>query len=90
MLLTGVVFYYLNLQWNNQFVRQSLATIFLLDFEKVSQLAPLFANPQAFVEMLRPKISEITGFGRLMNANALKLVQADELPIVLSQGFSLY
>jgi len=56
----------------------------------VSQLAPLFANPQAFAEVLRPQVGEITVSGSLLHANALKLVQADQLPILLSQGYFSY
>ena len=57
----------------------------------MSQLTPLFGNPQAFEQMLRSQVSEINGSGRLLNANALKLVQSDELPILLAQGsFSYY
>ena len=39
--------YYLNLRWNNQFIRQSLATKDPMEaFQKVNQLAPIFSNPQ--------------------------------------------
>jgi len=83
--------YYLNLRWNNQFIRQSLATKDPMEaFEKVNQLAPFFSNPQTCAETLRHQVSEITGRGRLLNANALKLVQTDESSILLSQGFSVY
>ena len=83
--------YYLNLRWNNQFIRQSLATKDPMEaFEKVNQLAPLFSNPQACVETLRYQVSEITGSGSRLKANALKLVPIDEPSILLSQGFSLY
>ena len=83
--------YYLNFRWNNQFIRQSLATKDPMEaFEKVNQLAPLFSNPQTCAETLRHQVSEITGRGRLLNANALKLVQTDESSILLSQGFSVY
>jgi integrase len=83
--------YYLNLRWNNQFIRQSLATKDPMEaFEKVNQLAPLFSNPQTCVETLRHQVSEITGSGKRLKANALKLVKTDESSILLSQGFSLY
>ena len=39
--------YYLNLRWNNQFIRQSLATKDPMEaFQKVNQLAPIFSSPQ--------------------------------------------
>ena len=83
--------YYLNLRWNNQFIRQSLATKDPMEaFEKVNQLAPLFSNPHTCAETLRLQVSEIAGSGRRLKANALKLVATDEPSILLSQGFSLY
>ena len=84
--------YYLNLRWNNGFIRLSLATKDPMEaFQKINQLAPLFSNPQTCAKTLRHQVSEITGSGRLLNANALKLVQSDELPILLAQGsFSYY
>ena len=83
--------YYLNLRWNNQVIRQSLATKDPMEaFEKVNQLAPLFSNPQTCAETLRHQVSEIAGSGKRQKANALKLVQTDEPSILLSQGFSLY
>ena len=83
--------YYLNLRWNNQVIRQSLATKDPMEaFEKVNQLAPLFSNPQTCAETLRHQVSEIAGRGKRQKANALKLVQTDEPSILLSQGFSLY
>jgi len=64
--------YYLNLRWNNQFIRQSLATKDPMEaFEKVNQLAPLFSNPQTCVETLRHQVSEITGSGKRLKANAI-------------------
>ena len=83
--------YYLNLRWNNQFIRQSLATKDPMEaFEKVNQLAPLFSNPHTCAETLRQQVSEIAGSGKRLKANALKLVATDEPSILLSQGFSLY
>jgi integrase len=83
--------YYLNLRWNNQVIRRSLATKDPMEaFEKVNQLAPLFSNPQTCAEILRHQVSEIAGRGKRQKANALKLVQTDEPSILLSQGFSLY
>ena len=83
--------YYLNLRWNNQFIRQSLATKDPMEaFEKVNQLAPLFSNPQTCAETLRRQVSEIAGSGKRQKGSALKLVPIDEPSILLSQGFSLY
>ena len=83
--------YYLNLRWNNQFIRQSLATKDPMEaFQKVSQLAPIFSNPQTCEQTLRQQVSEIAGSGKRLKANALKLVQPDESSLLLSQGFSLY
>ena len=83
--------YYLNLRWNNQFIRQSLATKDHMEaFEKVSQLASLISNPQTCAETLRHQVSEIAASGKRQNGSALRLVQTDEPSILLSQGFSLY
>jgi hypothetical protein len=70
--------YYLNLRWNNQFIRQSLATKDPMEaFEKVNQLAPLFSNPQTYAETLRHQVSEIAGRGKRLKANAFRLVPTD-------------
>ena len=46
--------YYLNLRWNNQVIRQSLATKDPMEaFEKVNQLAPLFSKPQTCLKTSR-------------------------------------
>ena len=83
--------YYLNLRWNNQFIRQSLATKDPMEaFQKVSQLAPIFSNPQTCEQTLRQQVSEMVGSGTRLKGNALKLVQPDESSLLLSQGFSLY
>ena len=83
--------YYLNLRWNNQFIRQSLATKDPIEaFQKVSQLAPIFSNPQTCEQTLRQQVSEMVGSGTRLKGNALKLVQPDESSLLLSQGFSLY
>ena len=83
--------YYLNLRWNNQVIRQSLATKDPMEaFEKVNQLAPLFSSPQTCAETLRHQVSEIAGSGKRQKGSALKLVPIDEPSILLSQGFSLY
>ena len=83
--------YYLNLRWNNQFIRQSLATKDPMEaFQKVNQLAPIFSNSEACEQTLRQQISEIVGSGKQLKGNALKLVQPDEPSLLLSQGFSLY
>jgi integrase len=83
--------YYLNLRWNNQFIRQSLATKDPMEaFQKVSQLAPIFSNPQTCEKTLRQQVSEMAGSGARLKGNALKLVQPDESSLLLSQGFSLY
>jgi len=59
-------------------------------FQKVSQLAPIFSNPQTCEQTLRQQVSEIVGSGKRPKGNALRLVQSDESLILLSQGFSLY
>ena len=83
--------YYLNLRWNNQFIRQSLATKDPIEaFQKVSQLAPIFSNPQTCEQTLRQQVAEMVGSGTRLKGNALKLVQPDESSLLLSQGFSLY
>ena len=83
--------YYLNLGWNNQFIRQSLATKDPMEaFQKVNQLAPIFSNPQTCEQTLRQQVSEMVGSGTRLKGNALKLVQPDESSLLLSQGFSLY
>ena len=83
--------YYLNLRWNNQFIRQSLATKDPMEaFQKVSQLAPILSNPEACEQTLRQTVSEMAGSGARLKGNALKLVQPDESSLLLSQGFSLY
>ena len=70
--------YYLNLRWNNQFIRQSLATKDPMEaFEKVSQLAPLFSNSQTCEQTLRYQVSEIAGRGKRLKANAFRLVPTD-------------
>ena len=57
--------YYLNLRWNNQFIRQSLATKDPMEaFEKVNQLAPLFSNPQTCAETLRHQVLDFPDFAR--------------------------
>ena len=83
--------YYLNLRWNNQFIRQSLATKDPMEaFQKVNQLAPILSNPEACEQTLRQTVSEMAGSGALLKGNALKLEQPDESSLLLSQGFSLY
>ena len=83
--------YYLNLRWNNQFIRQSLATKDSMEaFQKVNQLAPLFSNPQTCEQTLRQQVSEMVGSGTRLKDNTLKLVQPDESSLLLSQGFFLY
>jgi len=62
--------YYLNLRWNNQFIRQSLATKDPLEaFQKVNQLAPLFSNPQTCEQTLRQQVSEMVGSDARLPSN---------------------
>jgi hypothetical protein len=83
--------YYLNLRWNNQFIRQSLATKDLMEaFQKVNQLAPIFSNSNACDQALRKQVSEVVGSGRPSKGSPLTVVQTDESSLLLSQGFSLY
>ena len=83
--------YYLNLRWNDQIIRQSLATKDPMEaFKGVNQLAPILSNPQSSEQALRLRVSEIVGIGKRPKGNALRLVQSDESLILLSQGFNLY
>ena len=83
--------YYLNLRWNDQIIRQSLATKDPMEaFKRVNQLAPILSNPQSSEQAIRRQVSEIVGSGKRPKGNALRLVQSDESLILLSQGFSLY
>jgi integrase len=83
--------YYLNLRWNDQIIRQSLATKDPMEaFKRVNQLAPILSNPQSSEQALRLRVSEIVGIGKRPKGNALRLVQSDESLILLSQGFNLY
>ena len=82
--------FYLNLRWNNQIIRQSLATKDPMEaFQKVNQIAPIFANPHSCGVVLRQQISDLLGESRRSEANGLKLAQSNEA-MLLSQGFSLY
>ena len=83
--------YYLNLRWNNQFIRQSLATKDPMEaVQKVNQLAPIFFNSNACDQALRNQVSEIVGSGGPSKSSPFKLVQTDESSLLLSKGFSLY
>ena len=83
--------YYLNLRWNNQFIRQSLATKDPMEaVQKVNQLAPIFSNSNACDQALRKQVSEVVGSGRSSQGSPFTLVQTDESSLLLSQGFSLY
>ena len=83
--------FYLNLRWNNQIIRQSLATKDPMEaFQKVNQIAPIFAKLHSCVVVLRQQISDILGQSRRSEANGLKLGQSDEAMMLLSQGFYLY
>jgi hypothetical protein len=62
--------YYLNLGWNNQFIRQSLATKDPMEaFQKVNQIAPIFANTHACEQVTGTDI-----FYASMHIHALKLI----------------
>jgi hypothetical protein len=51
--------YYLNLRWNNQSIRQSLATKDPMEtFQKVNQIAPIFANTHACEQLLRQQVTD--------------------------------
>ena len=58
-------------------------------FQKVNQIAPIFAKLHSCVVVLRQQISDILGQSRRSEANGLKLAQSNEA-MLLSQGFSLY
>jgi hypothetical protein len=83
--------YYLNLRWNNQFIRQSLATKDPMEaVQKVNQLAPIFFNSNACDQALRNQVSEIVGSGGPSKSSPFKLVQTDESSLLLSKSFSVY
>tara|TARA_B100000780_G_C20921841_1_gene367243 strand:- start:184 stop:666 length:483 start_codon:yes stop_codon:yes gene_type:complete len=83
--------YYLNVRWNNQFIRQSLAPKDPLEaFQKVNQIAPIFANAHNCEQTLRLQVSDITSVNGKHRVNGLKLAQLDEPSLLLSQVFSLY
>ena len=83
--------YYLNLRWNNQSIRQSLATKDPMEaFKKVNQIAPIFAKLHSCEVVLRQQVSDILGQSRRSEANGVKLGQSHEAMMLLSQGFSLY
>ena len=83
--------YYLNLRWNNQFIRQSLNTKDPMEaVRKVNQIAPIFANAHSCEVVLRQQVSDIVGQKGRSEAKGLKLAQSDETLILLSEGFSLY
>jgi hypothetical protein len=67
--------YYLNLRWNNQFIRQSLATKDPMEaFQKVNQIAPIFANTHACEQVLRQQVTGTDIFYASMHIHALKLI----------------
>ena len=83
--------YYLNLRWNKQFIRQSLATKDPMEaFQMINQLAPIFSNPNACECNLRLQVSEVVGSGKSSKGISLKLVQTDDSSLLLSEAFSLY
>lgn len=83
--------YYLNLRWNNRFIRQSLNTKDPMEaFRKVNQIAPIFANAHSCEVVLRQQVSDIVGQKGRSEAKGLKLAQSDKTLILLSEGFSLY
>ena len=52
--IKSIGIYCLNLRWNNQFIRESLANKDPMEvFEKVNQLAPIFTNTNACEQTLR-------------------------------------
>ena len=59
-------------------------------FQKVNQIAPIFAKLHSCVVVLRQQISDILGQSRRSEANGLKLGQSHEAMMLLSQGFYLY
>ena len=83
--------YYLNLRWNNQFIRQSLATKDPMEaFQKVNQIAPIFANTHACEQVLRQQVTDMVGQKSRFNRIGLKIIQTDEPSLLLSECFSLY
>ena len=83
--------YYLNLRWNKQFIRQSLATKDPMEaFQMVNQLAPIFSNPNACESNLRLQVSEVVGSGKSSKGISLTLVQTEDSSLLLSEAFSLY
>ena len=83
--------YYLNIRWNDQIIRQSLATKEPMEaFQKVNQLTPVFSNANGCEQAVRQKISEIINRDRSAKGNELKLLRIDDSSLLLSQAFSFY
>ena len=83
--------YYLNIRWNDQIIRQSLATKEPMEaFQKVNQLTPIFSNANGCEQTVRQKISEIISRDRSVKGNELKLLRIDDSSLLLSQAFSFY
>ena len=80
--------YYLNLRWNKQFIRQSLATKDPMEaFQMVNQLAPIFSNPNACESNLRLQVSEVVDSGKSSKGISLTLVQTEDSSLLLSEAF---
>lgn len=68
--------YYLNLRWNDQIIRQSLATKDPMEaFKRVDQLAPILSNPQSSEQALRQWVSETVGIGKRPKGNVFRSVK---------------
>ena len=59
-------------------------------FQKVNQIAPIFAKMHSCEVVLKQQISDILGQSSRSEANGLKLGQSHEAMMLLSQGFYLY
>ena len=81
--------YYLNLRWNNQFIRQTLATKDPIEaFQKVNALAPILSNSQVSKQTLKHQLSDILGTSK--QSNGRKLAKSSESTLLLSEAFHLY
>ena len=81
--------YYLNLRWNNQFIRQTLATKDPIEaLQKVNALAPILSNLQVSKQTLKHQLSDILDTSK--QSNGLKLAKSSESTLLLSEAFHLY
>ena len=74
--------YYSNLRWNDQIIRQSLATKDPLQaFNRINQLAAILCNLQTSEKANRRQISEIVGNGKRPKGNAFRVILSLSLQV---------